>query len=143
MPARGAKPKPEGHAVTRHKPLDWTEVPNVPFTEGPALRPNRRNGKPWPEAAKRKWAAWSTMPHCKTWTPTDWEFAFDSIEVAAAFIGGFDQEPNPTFAAELRNREKVMGTTADYRRDIRVRYVDPPIGSSNADVARLDDYRNL
>jgi len=141
MPARGAKPKPPGQAVTRHAGLDWTEVPDVPFTGGPQLRPNRRNGKPWPEAAKRKWAAWSTMPHAATWTEADWEFAFDSIEIAAAMMGGFDQEPVVQYASELRNREKVMGTTADYRRDIRVRYTDPPSGT--AKVVGLDDYRNL
>ena len=143
MPARGAKPKPQGHAVTRHKALDWTEVPDVPFTGGPALRPSRRNGKPWPEGCKRKWDAWRTMPHAALWAPSDWEFAVDSIEIAAAFMGGFDQEPDPRFAAELRNREKVLGTTADYRRDIRVRYIDPPPPGTPTEVAVLDDYRKL
>lgn len=142
MPARGAKPKPAGHAVTRHKPLDWTEVVNVPFTGGPPLRGRRRNGKQWPEACKRKWAAWSTMPHCVLWSEAEWEFAFDAIEIAAAMVGGLDHEPGPQYSAELRNREKVMGTTLDYRRDIRVRYIDPPT-EAPADVAVLDDYRDL
>lgn len=138
MPARGAKPKPPGQAVTRHKPLDWTEVPDVPFTGGPKLPAMRRSGKPWPDACKRKWAAWSTMPHCVLWTLTDWEFASDTIELFADMVGAHD----PRFAVEVRTREKVMGTTMDYRRDIRVRYIDPPT-EAPADVARLDDYRNL
>jgi hypothetical protein len=138
MPVRGAKPKPPGQAVTRHKALDWAEVPNIPH-DGPPLRPYRRNGKPWPEGAKRKWEAWRTMPHAALWTPADWEFAFDSIEIAANFMG---EGHDPRMAAELRSREKVMGTTVDFRRDIRVRYVDPPTGTP-AQVARLDDYRDL
>jgi hypothetical protein len=141
MPARGAKPKPPGQAVTRNPRLDWTEVPNVPFADGPELRPRRRNGKPWPEACKRKWEAWRKMPHAALWDDTDWEFAFDAIEIAATMIGGVDTEPDPRAAAELRTREKVMGTTLDFRRDIRVRYVDPPTGA--AKVVGLDDYRNL
>lgn len=141
MPARGSKPKPEGHAVTRHKPLEWTEVPNVPFTGGPELAPNRRNGKPWPQGVKRKWDAWRSMPHASTWNPSDWEFAFDSIEIAAAMMSNLYQDPPTNLAAELRNREKVMGTTADYRRDIRVRYIDPPADAPALVV--LNDYRNL
>jgi hypothetical protein len=143
MPARGAKPKPPGHAVTRHKALDWTEVPDAPFTGGPPLRQYRRNGKPWPEACKRKWDAWRSMPHAAIWTPSDWEFAFDSIEIAATMMGGFDTEPDPRAATELRNREKVMGTTADYRRDIRVRYVPADDAEGPAPLTVLDDYRDL
>lgn len=142
MPVGGAKPKPPGQAVTRHRGLDWTEVPNVPFTGGPELGPQRRNGKPWPQGIKRKWDAWRTMPHAKDWTDSDWEFAFDSIEIAAAMMSGLHKDPPTAYASELRNREKVMGTTADYRRDIRVRYVDPPDNAA-ARLAVLDDYRDL
>jgi hypothetical protein len=28
-------------------------------------------------------------------------------------------------ATELRNREKVLGTTLDYRRDLRIMYTQP------------------
>lgn len=143
MPVNGgARLKPPGQSVTRHKPLEWTEVPNVPFTGGPKLRPRRRNGKPWPEGCKRKWEAWRTMPHAKLWGAADWEFAFDTLEVAAMFMGGIDHEPDPRHAAELRNREKVMGTTLDFRRDIRVRYIDPPPEDAPR-VVGLDDYRSL
>jgi hypothetical protein len=141
MPVRGAKPKPPGQAVTRNARLDWTEVPNVPFEGGPALRARRRNGDPWPQACKRKWDAWRKMPHCVLWDDTDWEYAFDSIEVAASMIGGVGAQHDPRYAAELRNREKVMGTTLDYRREIRVRYIDAPTEAPR--VVGLDDYRNL
>jgi hypothetical protein len=138
MPARGAKPKPAGHAVTRHKPLDWHEVPNVPFRGGPKLPPRMPNGKPWPEQVVSRWKVYSTMPHCKLWGPSDWRFAVDTLLLATKFEDTYDTR----FAAELRNREKVMGTTLDYRRDIRVRYVDLPT-EAPADVAVLDDYRDL
>ena len=52
-----------------------------------------------------------------------------------------DSNYHPRLAAELRNREKVMGTTLDYRRDIRVRYVAPK--AEPAKVVRLDDYQDL
>jgi hypothetical protein len=121
MPIRGARPKPPGQAVTRNARLEFTEVPNVPFSKPPQL-PSRASGKPWPMGAIRKWKAWSHMPHCVLWDEADWEFALDSIEIAAKMM---DSNYDPRIASELRCREKVMGTTQDFRRDIRVRYVEP------------------
>ncbi len=130
------RPKPPGQAVNRHPVLEFTEVPNRPFSKAPKLGP-RASGKPWPMAAIRKWKAWSRMPHCALWDESDWEFARDSIEVAARMVeANFD----PRLAAELRNREKVIGTTLDYRRDIRVRYVEPKAGVA---VVRLRDFQDL
>src|SRR5207249_1739838 len=124
MPAVGRKQKPPGHAVNRHATLEWSEVPNVPYSGRPKLPATRPNGDKWPLGIRERWTAWSTMPHCVLWTPTDWQFAIDTLSIAARFTVSCD----PRDAAELRNREKVMGTTLDYRRDIRVRYVDPPTG---------------
>src|SRR5262245_44923018 len=123
MPAVGRKQKPPGHAINRNATLEWTEVPDTPFKGGPRLPKERRNGKPWPPGCAQKWAAWSTMPHCALWKATDWESALDSLEVAATMML---ESHDPRRSSELRNREKVMGTTLDFRRDIRVRYVDPP-----------------
>ncbi|QZH58859.1 hypothetical protein K1X22_21775 [Mycolicibacterium farcinogenes] len=72
----------------------------------------------WPKEALRKWRAWSTMPHAKNWTAAEWELAFDSLEVAASFI------ETSRVATELRNREKLLGTTAEARRNLRIRYVE-------------------
>lgn len=138
MPARGAKPKPPGQSITRHAPLDWSEVPDVPFTDGPKLSAKMPNGKPWPERVISRWEVYSTMPHCSLWGPSDWRFAIDTLLLATKFEETYDTR----VAAELRNREKVMGTTHDYRRDIRVRYIDPPT-ETTAKVVGLDDYRNL
>jgi hypothetical protein len=45
-------------------------------------------------------------------------------------------------ATELRNHAKVLGTTIDSRRDVRIRYTEP--GSSPpAGVTNLDQYRDL
>jgi hypothetical protein len=136
MAIAGAKPKPQGQSRTRHKPVhEWTEVVDVPFVGAPKLPPNRLGGKPWPRLTRGWWKAISTMPHCKLWNSGDWQFALDAALVAADFHDG-----NVRSATELRNREKVLGTTVDYRRDLRIRYVPvPEVGS--AEVASLDDFR--
>ena len=46
----------------------------------------------------------------------------------------------PTWRSELRNREKVLGTTIDSRRDLRIRYTEPA-SSPPAGVTNLDQYR--
>jgi hypothetical protein len=42
----------------------------------------------------------------------------------------------------LRNREKVLGTTIDSRRDLRIRYTEPA-SSPPAGVTNRDQYRDL
>lgn len=98
-----------------------------------------RTPSTWPAATRRWWRAVSTMPHCATWHDSDWQYAIDSASVAAAFHSG-----DMRWAGELRARERVMGTTADARRDLRVRYV-PPGGDgdreSSATVSAMAAYR--
>lgn len=146
MPVRGRPPKPEGQARTRHaKQHAWIEVPDLPYTGRRPRLPRRAEG-PWSTRAKRKWEVWSRMPHCRLWTKADWEYALDSLEVFERFHRG-----DTTRAKELRERERVMGTTLDYLRALRIRYVDPDgqdmereevRRSSQAEVSRLDDYRD-
>lgn len=138
MPVAGRKPKPDGQKRHRVKPVhDWTDVPNVPFDAAPKLPKYRADGRPWPAGSKRKWAAWSTMPHCRLWGPSEWDYALDSLELHVRFLEG-----SIPAATELRNREKVLGTTADYRRDLRIRYVDPAEETDEPGaVTSLDDYR--
>lgn len=134
---RGRKPKPDGQARHRSKPThDWIEVPDTPY-EGDVPRLPRRN-RGWPTRAKRKWAVWSSMPHCRLWTPADWEFANDTLELFAQF-----HEGNEKLAGEIRAREKVLGTTADYLRDLRIRYVDTTTVEEQAseDVPNIEDFR--
>lgn len=140
MALAGRKPKPEGQSRNRAKPVhEWTEVADVPFEDGPGLPDARSDGRPWPQRTREKWSAWSAMPHCKLWGPAEWDFALDSIELAALVHSG-----EPRHATELRNRERVLGTTGDFRRDLRIRYVEPAADVSGAvNVTSMDDYRNL
>lgn len=78
------------------------------------------------------------MPHARLWGSAEWDFAFDSIELAALVHDG-----DTKWSTELRNRERVLGTTIDFRRDIRIRYVDPVENEESAEVTKIADYRNL
>lgn len=141
MAIPGTKPKAAGQARNRAKPThDWTEVENVPFVGGPRLPAKMSNGLPWPAWTKRWWGVVSTMPHCRLWSASDWEFALDTAVLKAVF----HMQGAAAMATEIRNREKVLGTTADYRRDLRIRYVDADTEApSDANVTHLDDFRAL
>lgn len=92
----------------------------------------------WPAETRRWWLAVSRMPHCVIWTDADWQFAIDTACVAAAFHAG-----DARVAGELRQREKVLGTTTDARRDLRIRYVTPEAPEEAPGVAVMDRYRRL
>lgn len=140
MAIRGRKPKPPGQARHRNKLVHkWTEVPSVPFRGAPKLPAQRCNGRGWSQRDRKTWRAWSTMPHCVLWQPSDWEFAFTTMEIAARVHDG-----ELRWAAELRARQKVLGTTWEALRDQRIRSVDLAEESPmSAEVARLADYRYL
>ena len=129
MPVTGRKPKAEGQKRNRVKPVhEWTEVLDAPF-EGrdlPFAAPLDRTAQ-W-------WAGVSTMPHCRLWSESDWQFAFDTALLAAAFHAG-----DVKVAAELRQREKVLGTTVDFRRDLRIRYVETSAGDDDGSAATVAD----
>jgi hypothetical protein len=97
----------------------------------------------WPAETRRWWKAVSTMPHCALWAEADWQFAFDTAVIASAFHAG-----DLRLAAELRAREKILGTTADARRDLRIRYVSASDDASasaedRASVTAMADYRKM
>lgn len=139
MAIRGPRPKP--HRRNRG-PLthEWVEVENAPFGGGPELPELRADGRPWPQRTREKWEAWRSMPHCRLWSPAEWSFALDTLELAA----DFHKTQEPKYATELRNREKVLGTSLDYRRGLRIRYVDPlPDDVVPASVTSIDSVRDL
>lgn len=137
MPVAGRKPKPDGQKRNRVAPTyDWVEVLRVPFTGGPKL-PRRPGGRQWSARTKAWWQAVSTMPHCILWDDADWSYAIDAAIIAAELHDG-----DLRAAAPLERREKVMGTTVDYRRDLRIRYVDEETQEVPAGVADLADYRS-
>ena len=138
MPVAGRKPnegKPVRHRV---KPVhEWTEVEDDSFDGAPELPKPAQGRAPWPPETKAWWKAVSRMPHCVLWDDSDWQFAFDTARVAAAFHVG-----DTKAATELRQREKVMGTTLDARRDLRIRYVPAgTVDAASAGVMAIDDYR--
>lgn len=140
MAVKGRKPKPPGEAVHRNKLAhDWTEVEDVPFDGGPRLTGLRANGEDWPDRTRQKWQVWRRMPHCILWTEADWEFAFDTLELVARFHDGGS---SISLIAEIRAREKQMGTTLDSRRDLRIRYIEPEVEKPKLAVV-MDDYRDL
>jgi hypothetical protein len=136
MPVAGRKPKPDGQKRNRVKSaIDWVDVVDVSFVGGPKL-PRREQG--WPTRTKRWWTVISAMPHCVLWSDADWEFAIDTALLAAEFHAG-----DMRVAPELRQREKILGTTMDARRDLRIRYVTRSAEVEGAgDVTNLDDYRD-
>lgn len=144
MAVSGRKPKPDGQAIHRNKLAhDWTEVPDLPFKSVRKLPARRMNGRLWQPRIRAKWKTWSSMPHCVLWTPATWEFALDTIEIAALVYDG-----ETRFAPEVRAREKTLGTTPESLRDLRIRYVDAPkpekkSSAQAAGVTNLADFRVL
>lgn len=146
MVMSGRKPadRPVVHRKTPR--VDWTEVVNVPYTgERPELPETReiinKAGDigvfPMPPQTVKWWESVTTMPHCVLWSPSDWAFCADTALIHAQAVTGV-----VSAMAELRQREKIMGTTVDARRDLRIRYVDPeeevkPLAA----VDSLDDRR--
>lgn len=140
MPITGRKPKPEGQKRNRVKPThDWTEVLDQPFTGGPKLPRQRPDGKAWPRRTKDWWQTVSTMPHCSLWTDSDWSFALDTAFMAAQYHEGDIKG----IAAAFLAREKVMGTTMDFRRDLRIRYVQEESEQEDGSVTAIADYRAM
>lgn len=132
MPVTGRKPKAEDQRRNRVKPVhDWTAVLDVPYEgERPTL-------PRVPKATRDWWDAVTTLPHCALWRAGEWQFALATARIHAQFIGGEFHR-----AAELRQRERAMGTTADALRDLRIRYVAADKDErEEAGVTSLDDYR--
>ena len=136
MPVRGSKPTGQP-TRRRNKPVhEWVEVPDAPFTGGPKL-PKTQPGQPtWPTATRVWWKAISQMPHCILWAESDWLFALDTALLSAHFHRG-----GIATSAELRHREKIMGTTLDARRDLRIRYVPEAPEDERVGVSSIEGYR--
>ena len=127
---RGTKPIEDRTTVRNRMPvLEWNEFPDTPF-DGPVLP--QRWVKPkagpevkraWPRVTVRWWETVRTMPHCRDWAPTDWEFGFMTAELHARLSEG-----KGSFT-ELRQREALMGMTSDARVGQRIRYVKPSVAS--------------
>lgn len=153
MGVPGAKPKEDrSQVVHQNRTHQFTEVINVPFPTPRPLLPRAAGGpsawaeagvipaEDWPPATKHWWDVISRMPHCILWSDADWAFAQATAECHARFAEGWKGYTG----GELRQREKLLGVFLDARRDLRIKYIDPPPDQPlPADVKRLDDYRAL
>jgi hypothetical protein len=141
MAPRGMKPKPQGESRFRGARMHgWVEVDSTPFDDGPDLPARRRNGEQWPDGIRKKWDAWRSMPHARLWREPDWQYALDTVELAAT---AFQRDAKGGLLAELRFREKQMGTTWSARQDMHIRYIDPVDEPAPAGVISLEQYRDL
>jgi hypothetical protein len=129
MPVAGRKPKDGPKRNTMPAAHDWVEVVDAPFVgRKPVVLPPKRRlfdsaGKvhatAWEPMTRTWWRTISSMPHCRLWSKADWQFAMATVVIADNAFRG-----STAAAGELRQREKIMGTTLDARRDLRIRYVD-------------------
>jgi hypothetical protein len=142
MAPRGMKPKPQGASRFRGERIHgWVEVDNSSFDGGPDLPRCRRDGQLWPDWIQQKWEVWRSMPHARLWGAPDWQYALDSVELAAA---AFDEGAKVGLLSELRFREKQMGTTWSARQDMRIKYIPhADVVAPSATVTSLDEYRDL
>lgn len=74
------------------------------------------------------------MPHTTLWHAGDWGYAVDALEVA---VLGFERG-SAMMIGEARQREKLLGTTMDSRRDLRIRYTE---SGGRGEWVSLSDYR--
>jgi hypothetical protein len=110
----------------------WREYPDVPNTNIPPQYfdlPETRSivvrgeiiTKQYEAETKRWWANVRQMPHTVDWNDGDWIFALDTaVMVDSGNLGIVSG------AGQARQRDKdVLGTTSEYRRDLRIHYYDP------------------
>lgn len=140
MSVRGRKPEEDRTQVRHRNPEthEWQEVLDQPYTgdkpELPELATMMSRGgntytTPYLAETREWWRVLSSMPHCALWEDSDWQFALTSAPIANQVFMG-----NASAAAELRMREKIMGTTWDSRRDLRIKYVSE-LSQSNESTA--------
>lgn len=125
MALRGPDPNP--NSINRNQPaVEWTEVEDVPYKGKrptlPAQRTIIAGGEqvaiPLQAMTRDWWDTVTTLPHCKLWTPGDWNYALTTAIVADNAYTGV-----ASAWAELRRRENDMGVTAEARRKLRIRYI--------------------
>ena len=162
MPRPGRHPAPDHLRQRTNSPDEWLDVPNVPYRgrrppfprDRTVLTKNGLETVDWQPATRVWWDTITRLPHCALWSPGEWQVALATLVV-------FDnaQLGSTAAASHLLTREKQLGVTADARRQLRIRYVDPETGQVIADTGRddtgkrapsvgkgvvqLDDYRDL
>lgn len=139
MAVAGRKPKEGAKRNRMPATHEWTDVIDEPYQ---GARPELPDGRrvEWSEqgAGRRAeqqplqpmthvwWERISGMPHCVLWSDADWQYAVTTAMIADAVFSG-----DVRLGGELRMRERVLGTTRDARRDLRIRYVPADEGEQD------------
>jgi hypothetical protein len=119
-------PNPKAAKLGRTPNADWIEVPNEPYTGPSPDLPRLANRRKWTDMVVQWWEQVRCMPHCCLWEATDWQFGIETAFMKDAFWREYaDGEMKSTLATEIRRREGILGTTAEARRQLRIRYMDP------------------
>jgi hypothetical protein len=116
----GRPPKEDrSTARNRNEIKGWVEVEDKPFEAGSTRKlPDTPLGFEWAEQTLEWWGHVRTMPHAALWSESDWDYA-----KATAFVHTLLWNGHVTAAAELRQRERLMGITWESRRAASIRYV--------------------
>lgn len=125
--ARPGVPRKENkHGRTPNTGGAWFEVPDEPY-DGPSPDlPTLPRRKKWHPMVESWWAIVRVMPHAVMWTPSDWQFALELAFLKNAYWQDFDDgAATAAQATEVRRREGELGTTAEARRKLLIRYIDP------------------
>lgn len=135
MALRG--PAAKANKLGRTPNADWTDVPDVPFSGPSPDLPKLANRRKWTDLVVQWWEQVRVMPHCTLWTATDWQFAIETALMKDQFWREYaDGEMKSTAATEIRRREGVLGTTAEARRQLRIRYT--PTGEASEEEPELE-----
>lgn len=125
MAHRGGSPKAVKHGRTPN--ADWTDVRDEAFAGPSPELPKLAGRKRWTDLVVQWWEQVRVMPHCVLWTATDWQFALETALMKDQFWRDYALgDMKSTAATEIRRREALLGTTAEARRQLRIRYV--PVG---------------
>ncbi len=123
MAHRGPASKAIKHGRT--PTADWVDVPDVPYAGTSPDLPKLPRRQKWHLLVTSWWEMVRVMPHCVLWTPTDWHFAVETALMKQELWAEVDagEGIRSTLATEVRRREDQMGTTAEARRKLRIRYI--------------------
>ncbi len=125
--ARPGVPRKENkHGRTPNTGGTWFEVPDEPYSGPSPDLPTLPRRRKWHPMVETWWSIVRVMPHAVMWTPSDWQFALELALLKNAYWLAFDEgEATAAQATEVRRREEQLGTTAEARRPLLIRYLDP------------------
>ncbi|MBF9135303.1 hypothetical protein I0C86_41365 [Plantactinospora sp. S1510] len=124
MAYSGRPPKDNKHG--RGYTVDWNDVPAVDYT-GPSPDLPEYPEFEWNFRVREWWEMVRRMPHCALWSEMDWDFALVTAFMWQDWWRNYfsDETVHANKSTEIRRREDQIGTTAEARRKLRIRYVEP------------------